>query len=172
MCRGRCVVERETVLEAKIEPGMQEGDRLMFPGQCSESPLFETPGDVILVVRAATSDDPRWVRTGSDLNVEITLTQAEAMLGWERLLEGHPCGEPVRVVWRKGVVQHGMRLGIAEQGMPVRGAAGSRGSLVLHCRVVPEALSEEQQRILKSVWPEWVEPVVGPGVIDIMEPVD
>jgi DnaJ family protein A protein 2 len=167
-CRGRCVVERETVLEAKVEPGMQEGDRLVFPGQCSESPLFEVPGDVILVVRAATSDDPRWVRAGADLNMEVVLTQVEALLGWERLLEGHPCGEPVRVVWRGGVVQHGARLVVEGSGMPSRD--GKRGSLVLHCRIVQEALSEEQQRILKSVWPTWSEPVVGPGVVEAVRP--
>jgi DnaJ family protein A protein 2 len=166
-CGGRCVVEREAVLEAKIEPGMQEGDRIVFPGQCSESPLFEEPGDVILVVRSATSDDERWVRAGADLNVEVSLTQAEALLGWERHLEGHPSGEPVHVVWRGGVIQHGERVVVAGNGMPVRNGGG-RGSVIVHCRVVQEALSEEQQRILKSVWSEWKEPVVGPGVVEAM----
>jgi DnaJ-class molecular chaperone len=156
-CGGRCVVEREAVLDAKIEPGMQEGDRIVFPGQCSESPLFEEPGDVILVVRSATSDDDRWVRNGADLFVEVSLTQAEALLGWERILTGHPSGEPVHVVWRGGVIQHGARVVVEGSGMPVRGGAG-RGMLVVQCRVSQEALSEEQQRILKSVWPEWQEP--------------
>lgn len=157
VCGGRCVVEREAVLDAKIEPGMQEGDRIVFPGQCSESPLFEEPGDVILVVRSATSDDERWVRNGADLYVEVSLTQAEALLGWERTLMGHPSGESVHVVWREGIIQQGARVVVEGQGMPARSGMG-RGNLVIGCRVVQEALSEEQQRILKSVWPEWQEP--------------
>lgn len=162
-CGGRCVVESETVLEALIKPGMQEGDRIVFPGQCSESPAFDKPGDVILIIRSATSDDARWIRSGADLKTEITLKPGEAMLGWERTLDGHPSGEPIHIVWRGGVLQNGSWLRVEGKGMPVSSGmpvpeTNGFGSLLLQCKVAQETLSEEQQRILQSVWPNWRAP--------------
>jgi DnaJ family protein A protein 2 len=40
-CRGKKTLERESVLDVHVEPGMQDGDRITFVGQCSESPQFE-----------------------------------------------------------------------------------------------------------------------------------
>lgn len=172
-CAGRRVVEREATLDVVIEPGMQEGDRIVFPGQCSESPDFETPGDVILVIRPASTDMDAWERRGVDLIVTVELTLAESLLGWSRSLTGHPSGLPVPLVWRGGVVRDGEVLRVPGWGMPRRSAAdSSKGELRLLCRVaavVPpkaeSAWSEEQLRALKSVWPDWVEPVENEGSV-------
>lgn len=165
-CAGRRVVEREASLDVTIEPGMQEGDRIVFAGQCSESPDFETPGDVVLVLRAASTDDPAWVRQGVDLVHVVELTLAESLLGWSRSLVGHPSGLSVPLVWRGGVLRDGETLRVPGWGMPRKGSTASeKGDLRLVCRVaaVPPkaegAWSEEQLRALKLVWPDWVEPV-------------
>lgn len=171
-CNGRRVVERGATLDVEVEPGMQEGDRIVFPGQCSESPDFETPGDVILVVRAASTDSEAWVRQGTDLVYTMELTLAESLLGWGRVLEGHPSGNSVPLVWRGGVVRDGEVLRVPGWGMPKRGVTtgDTKGELRIVCRVaVPPtaegAWSEEQLRALKTVWPEWVEPTEGESVI-------
>jgi DnaJ homolog subfamily A member 2 len=167
-CKGRCVIERESTLEVRIEPGMQEGDRIVFPGQCSESPMFEAPGDVILVVRTASSDSgTAWNRHGADLMIEVEVSVAESLLGWTRTLDGHPSGSPVRVTWTGGVLRHGQHLVVAGQGMPVRNGGGF-GNLVLIVRIrveEEEALSEEQRRLLQSVWSSWVAPDMTQGVL-------
>jgi DnaJ family protein A protein 2 len=172
-CGGRRVVEATKALEVRIEPGMSEGDRIVFPEACSESPEFERPGDVVLVLRAATgSDAGTWIRRGSSLVKEVTLDVAESLLGWERLLEEHPSGAAVPVVWEGGVVRDGEVLRVPGWGMPLRSNGDSactmpersggtaKGDLLLVCRVAaPEGpLSEEQQRALQSVWPEWRKP--------------
>lgn len=180
-CQGRRVVERGATLDVEIEPGMQEGDRLVFPGQCSESPDFERPGDVVLVIRGVTTDSDKWVRQDADLVYTVELTLAESLLGWGRTLEGHPSGAAVPLVWRGGVVRDGEVLRVPDWGMVKRGGSpsvggGSKGDLRLLCRVaaVPPkaegAWSEEQLRALKSVWPEWVEPTEGEGVIKPQRP--
>lgn len=158
-CAGKRVVERESVLDVIVEPGMQEGDRLTFAGQCSESPTFERPGDVILVIRAATTDSDKWVRRGADLVYNLQIDLAEALLGWERNLEGHPSGRPLHVVWKGGVIQEGEVLRVVGWGMPNR--SGGLGDLHVVCSVsrTQEAWSEEQQRALRSVWTSWKEPV-------------
>lgn len=160
-CKGNRVMESESILDVVIEPGMREGDRLAFVGQCSESPQFDAPGDVILVIRAATTDGGQWVRNGPDLTCDVQLTLAEALLGWGRQIEDHPSGRPLHVVWKNGVVREGEVLRITGWGMPVHGN-GKLGDLRLVCRIQADqgAWSEEQQRALMSIWPTWIEPVI------------
>ena len=163
-CRGKRVVERESVLDVKVEPGMQEGDRITFVGQCSESPQFEKPGDVILIVRSATTDSDDWVRRGAELTYTVSLTMAEMLLGWERVIEGHPSGQPLNVAWTGGVLLEGSVLTLPGLGMPGSpgSSSGGKGDLKLVCRIQKEScgLSDEQRAALKLVWPEWKEVVI------------
>jgi len=158
-CRGQRVIESESILDVSIEPGMNEGDRIVFEGKCSESPLYERPGDVILVIRAANTDSDVWIRTGSDLNYEIELSLAESLLGWERIIEGHPSSKPLHITWTGGIIHDKEVLRLCGWGMPVYGGVAEPGDLRIACKIKDQgALSEEQIRTLKSVWPEWKEP--------------
>ena len=161
-CAGRCVSESMTALEVVIEPGMQEGDRIVFPGKCSESPAFETPGDILLIIRPASTDSDEWIRRGEELGYEIHLSLAESLLGWERHIDNHPSGKPLHIVWSNGMVREGEVLRIPTWGMPKRGEAEKKGDLRLICRIKGDqgAWSEEQRCALKSVWPDWKEPVL------------
>lgn len=164
-CSGRRVVERTSDLDVVIEPGMQDGDRIVFPGQCSESPLFDSPGDVVLIVRSAVGADSVWQRRGDDLVIEIQLTVAESLLGWARTLEGHPSGRALKLAWHDGVLRDGEVLRVPGWGMPVRG--GGMGEAKLVCRVAAVdqgAWTEDQMAALRSVWPEWKEPTDEDGV--------
>ena len=165
-CGGRRVVERESILDVEIRPGMQEGDRLAFPGQCSESPMFEAPGDVVLVIRAAAGDKEgeQWVRRGADLAMEVQLTLAEAMLGWERTFVAHPSGKPLHLVWLGEPLREGEVLRVPGWGMPEKSGMPSiegHGDLRIVCRITggQGAWSEEQRKAMSSVWPEWHQPV-------------
>ena len=169
-CGGRRVVERESILDVNIKPGMQEGDRLVFPGQCSESPTFEAPGDVVLVIRAAAGDKEgeQWVRRGADLAMEVHLTLPEAMLGWERTFVAHPSGKPLHLVWLGEPLRDGEVLRVPGWGMPCSPSNGvpivdssDHGDLRIVCRITggQGAWSEEQRKIMRSVWPEWHQPI-------------
>jgi DnaJ family protein A protein 2 len=161
-CNGGRVTSKEVTLEMKVEPGMQDGDRLVIHGACSESPDFDQPGDVILVVRAAAEAESIWLRKGAELATEIKLTLAEAMMGWSVSLENHPSGRPLRITWRDGPIRDGEVLRVPEWGMPNRGAGagGKFGELRLICRVSAqtEPWSAEQFQALRQVWPAWKEP--------------
>jgi DnaJ-class molecular chaperone len=148
-------VDRESVLDVTVEPGMQDGDRITFVGQCSESPQFERPGDVILVIRVAESDE--WTRKDADLVYGVELSLAEMLLGWRRVILGHPSGKPVEIAWTGGPLREGEMLVLKELGMPSR--SGGKGVLRLICRTDPNqsTLSDEQRSALKLVWPDWEE---------------
>ena len=125
---------------------MEDGDKLVFAGQCSESPAFERPGDVILVLR----ETDEWERRGSTLITEIEISLPESLLGWERTLE-HPSGTPVTVTWQE-VVRHGDVVTVAGKGMPIRGT-DRKGDLHVVCRVKVQSISDEQRSALKLIWP-------------------
>lgn len=155
-CSGKRVLETEHKLDVQLQPGMCEGDRIVFPGQCSESHQFEKPGDVVLVVREVNQGI--WKRKEAELSSEIHISAAEAMLGWERTLEGHPSGENVHIIWSRRPLRDGEEVVVPGWGMPAR--TGGKGDLKIMCRVDPQGTwSEEQRRALRSVWPEWKEPV-------------
>jgi DnaJ family protein A protein 2 len=160
-CGGKRVVEEAATVSVVIEPGMREGDRLVFPELCSESPQFEKAGDLILVLRASTTDDPAWVRDGDALGVEVEVSVAESLLGWERVLTGHPCGKTLHLV-RRGAVSEGTVLVVEGRGMPVRSSPNSFGNLHIVCRVSKhkEPFSPEQVALLRQVWPDCKEPEV------------
>jgi len=154
-CHGRKTVERESILDVQVEPGMQDGDRITFVGQCSESPQFERPGDVILVIRLTESDE--WIRRDADLIYTVEFTMAEMLLGWQRTILGHPSGTPLDIAWKSGPLREGEVLIVKDWGMPTR--SGGKGVLRIVCRM-PESqcrLSDEQRTALKLVWPEWQE---------------
>ena len=161
-CRGRRTVDHESVLNVTIEPGMQDGDRITFVGQCSESPQFEQPGDVVLVIRVAESDE--WIRKEADLVYGIELSLAEMLLGWRRVILGHPSGKPVEIAWTGGPLREGEMLVLKELGMPRR--SGEKGVLRLICRTDTKqsTLSDEQRSALKLVWPDWEEIRMGGDV--------
>jgi len=159
-CSGKKVKETESVLPVKIEPGMQEGERLVFSGQCSESPDFERPGDVILVLRASSSDIGPWIREGSTLKRSLTLTWAEALLGFERDLEGHPSGRPLHIVWTGGFVKEGEVLRVISWGMPDHFVKGSLGDLRLICHIEGGQIPAERLADLQRAFPEWKAPTV------------
>lgn len=157
VCAGKRVTEKGSTLEVVIEPGMQEGDRLTFAAQCSESPMFERPGDVILVIRS-TAGDEIWSRRGADLTVQVRMTLAEAMLGWERTIEGHPSTRPLHLVWQGGILREGEVLRIGGWGMP---GPTKLGDMRLVCSIEPHqgTLLEDQRSALRNVWPDWKEPI-------------
>jgi DnaJ-class molecular chaperone len=158
-CRGKKTLERESVLDVHVEPGMQDGDRITFVGQCSESPQFEKPGDVILVVRITESED--WIRREADLVYTVEFSLAEMLLGWKRTVLGHPSGKALDLAYTDGPLREGEVLVFKDLGMPVK--TGGKGVLRLVCRTATEQsrLSDEQRSALKLVWPEWSEVVVG-----------
>ena len=154
-CSGKRVTESESVLQVKIEPGMQEGERLVFAGKCSESPDFERPGDVILVLRASSAEKGAWVRQGATLLHTVTLTWAEALLGFERVLENHPSGRPLHIVWTGGFIKEAEVLRVPGWGM------SASSNLRILCRIEATAMpmSEERMANLRLAFPDWAPPV-------------
>ena len=145
-CKGKRLTEEETVLECHVKPGMKDGDRIVFPGKCSQSPQFSEPGDVILVIREVA--DKIWIRDGDNLTHDIQISMAESLVGFERNITTHPSGKPMNITCSR-VIRHTDTIQLEGWGMPV----GERhGVLIIRCIVTPCELTEAQRTLIKEVF--------------------
>jgi DnaJ-class molecular chaperone len=135
-CQGKKCIEREKSLDIQIKPGMVEGEQLTFAGECSDSPEFDSPGDVILTLRRASNEDADFEWKGDDLWIRHKVTFSESILGFTVSLPNHPNGKSPNYVWHGGPLIHGSCVCFPYGGMPKKGTAGF-GDLRIQIMIQP-----------------------------------
>ena len=111
-CKGEKVVPEKKVLEVVVEKGMQNGQKITFPGEADEAVCLETlfacvfemllyhlsvidilfvclqpdtvTGDIVFVLQQ--KEHPKFKRKGEDLFYEHTLNLTEALCGFRFVL--------------------------------------------------------------------------------------
>merc|ERR1712146_668719 len=107
------------------------------------------PGDVIFVIN--TKPDPVWTRRGNDLETTMTVTLKEALLGFKRTIV-HMDGHEVTVE-QTGVTQHGKRVKIAGEGMPIHNVPSEKGDLYVTLKFdMPHTLSDAQKTAISALF--------------------
>ncbi len=138
-CAGNSKVAEERTLKVVVKPGTATGEVIVFPEACSDSHEYARPGDVHIILEEAIDDD--WIRAGANLDTNVTLSLAEALVGVKVRLIDHPSGEPVLINIRPGT-QNGDRLIFPGQGMP--DGSGGHGSLNVTVQVQPRPGEREK----------------------------
>ena len=132
-------------LSVKIPAGVRDGQRIRLAGQAHAGDDGGRAGDLFLQVKV--KPDPRVVRDGDDLRMELPVALHEAMLGAE-----------VTVPTLKGRVslripqdtQNGRTIRLAGQGMPRPG--GGSGDLFVTVKVVlPTKLSDTERERIREI---------------------
>jgi DnaJ-class molecular chaperone len=141
-CAGNSKVAEERTLKVIVKPGTATGEVIIFSEACSDSHEYARPGDVHIILEEAIDDD--WIRAGANLDTNVTLNLAEALIGVKVRLVDHPSGTPVLVNIRPGT-QNGDRLSFPGQGMP--DGSGGHGSLNVTVQVQPRPGEREKLNI-------------------------
>jgi DnaJ family protein A protein 2 len=164
-CNGKKYKTQEKVLTAKIEPGMTDNQKLRFEGECSDSPDYEKPGDVILtLMRTNVGEDSDFEWQGNDLHISHSIELAEAFLGFNASINGHPSGKPITLTWGGGPLMHDAVLIVKGLGMPFKNKKGEFGDLYVHIDISissaekREGWTAEQRKALHTLFPDWVKP--------------
>ncbi|PHT28755.1 Chaperone protein dnaJ 2 [Capsicum baccatum] len=150
-CKGEKVLQEKKVLEVLVEKGMQNGQKVTFPGEADEAP--ETIiGDIVFVL--LQKEHPKFKRKGDDLFVEHTLTLTEALCSFQFVLT-HLDNRQLLIKSQPGeVVKPDQFKAINDEGMPMYQRPFMRGKLYIHFTVdFPESLTPEQCKNLKAVLP-------------------
>lgn len=141
-CAGSSKMAEERTLKVVVKPGTATGETIVFPEACSDTHEYLKPGDVHIVLEEAIDDD--WIRSNSNLDTNITLSLAEALIGIKVRLMEHPSGTPVLINVKPGT-QNGDRLTYPGQGMP--DGSGAFGTLTVTVQVQPRPGEREKLNI-------------------------
>ncbi|KAH0755505.1 hypothetical protein KY290_025775 [Solanum tuberosum] len=150
-CKGEKVMQEKKVLEVVVEKGMQNGQKITFPGEADEAPDTVT-GDIVFVLQQ--KEHPKFKRKGDDLFVEHTLSLTEALCGFQFILT-HLDNRQLIIKPQPGeVVKPDQFKAINDEGMPMYQRPFMRGKLYIHFTVeFPDTLSPEQCKNLEAVLP-------------------
>lgn len=127
VCNGKKVVNERKVLEVHIEPGMKDGQRIVFQGEADQAPGI-IPGDVVFVV----SEQPHslFTRDGHNLHYEAEIDLLTAVAGGQFAIK-HVSGEWLKVDIVSGeVISPGQIKVIEGKGMPIP-KYGGYGNLLI-----------------------------------------
>jgi DnaJ-class molecular chaperone len=140
-CHGRRVARINEQLTVVIEPGQSDGDIITFRGRAHQHPDIPETGDLHVVIRQIPH--PTFQRKGHDLYTEMTLTLAEALIGFERTLPHlHERTLTITTSQQGGrIIKPGEVRTVPREGMPMRSRDGSaRGDLHIRFSVLfPDA---------------------------------
>ncbi|KAK1577454.1 hypothetical protein Q3G72_021884 [Acer saccharum] len=150
-CKGEKVIQEKKVLEVHVEKGMQNGQKITFPGEADEAPDTVT-GDIVFVLQQ--KEHPKFKRKGDDLFVEHTLSLTEALCGFHFIIT-HLDGRQLLIKSQPGeVVKPDQFKAVNDEGMPMYQRPFMRGKLYIHFSVeFPESLTPEQTKMLETVLP-------------------
>ncbi|KAM9888399.1 hypothetical protein OXX79_012948, partial [Metschnikowia pulcherrima] len=139
-------------LQVHIDPGMKDGQRIVFSGEGDQEPGV-TPGDVVFVVDEKPHE--KFTRKGNDLYYESEIDLLTALAGGEVSFK-HISGDYIKFNVLPGeVISPGSLRVIEKQGMPVY-RNSDRGNLFIKFSVrFPESqfASEEKLKQLESILP-------------------
>lgn len=148
LCKGNCKISEKKTLEAKLQPGMQSGETLVFQEACSEVPEFEKAGDLHIIFEQVHLQG--WQRSGSkgqNLEAAVTITLAESLIGCTVRLDGHPSYTDGLFIQIPAASFTGDVYCITGLGMPLRGETGMYGDLYVKVNV---NVKLTERRILAS----------------------
>ncbi len=146
LCDGEGRIEKNTKVEVKIPPGVDEHTQLRIPGQGEAGERGMPPGDLYVVIHIAPHKI--FKRDGSDLYLKVPVSFSQVALGSEieipTLIDGLaklkiPAGS-----------QPGTTFRLRNLGMPHMRGIG-RGSLYVTINIeVPKKLTKKQRELIKE----------------------
>ncbi|CAL9060404.1 unnamed protein product [Musa banksii] len=150
-CKGEKVIQEKKVLEVVVEKGMQNEQKITFPGEADEAPETVT-GDIVFVLQQ--KDHPKFKRKGDDLYYEHTLSLTEALCSFQFVLT-HLDNRQLLIKSNPGeVVKPDQFKAINDEGMPMYQRPFMRGKLYIHFTVdFPDLLTLDQCKALEAALP-------------------
>jgi len=145
-CHGEGRVRTERELDVEVPPGVSSDNFITLRGQGNAGTRGGPRGDVVVLLDV--EEDPRFVRDGENLLVELPVTFSQAALGDS--VEVPTVEGSVRLTIPAGT-QSGEVLRLRGQGLPTLHGR-SRGDQLVRIRVwTPQDLSREQEDLLRQL---------------------
>lgn len=151
-CKGKKVVQERKILEVHIEPGMKDGQRIVFSGEGDQEPGI-TPGDVIFVIDERPNE--HFVRKGNDLYYDAEIDLLTALAGGSYAFK-HVSGDFIEITIAPGEVISPNTIKVVEnQGMPIYKQSGHGNLFIKFSVKFPENgfVGEDKLKQLEDILP-------------------
>lgn len=154
-CTGTGLTEETKILEAYFPRGAQDGHKVVLDGEADEE-YGKKPGSVIIEVNQKPHEV--FERKHHDLYTTITISLAEAVCGFSRVVLQHLDGRGIRITNPPGkVIRPNEIIKIQREGMPIP-RTDTAGDLYLYVDIkFPEdgwCLENSELRKIRDVLPD------------------
>lgn len=161
-CKGKKTQAERKILQVHIDPGMKDGQRIVFNGEGDQEPGV-TPGDVVFVVDE--KPHAKFTRKGNDLYYECEVDLLTALAGGDVAFQ-HVLGDYIKFAVLPGeVISPGALRVVEKQGMPIY-RQSDRGHLFIKFTVKfpePHFAPEEKLAELEKILPARKKVVIPKG---------
>lgn len=151
-CKGKKVVDDRKIMEVKVEPGMKDGERIVFKGEASQEPGVIT-GDCVFIVKQ--KPHAIFKRDGDNLLYDVKIPLLTSLAGG-RINVKHLNGDYLAIDIIPGeVISPGMTKVVEGKGMPKQKFGGFGNLLVKFDVEFPKDkfASEETLKKLSDILP-------------------
>lgn len=158
-CDAKRIISKQMPLKVVIERGMKNDGQIPFMGEGDQHPDIDVPGAVVIVLKQ--KEHPKFKREKDDLRMKQKITLAEALCGFQIVIE-HLDGRKLVVKSAPGqMIKPGDIKCIVGEGMPIEGRPGKSGDLIIEFEITfPERLQDGQVQDLLKVLPPTPKPAV------------
>lgn len=127
-CNGRKTIRDRKILEVHVEPGMVDGQKIIFSGEGDQEPELE-PGDIVILLEQKEHDV--FKRTRQDLIMRMQLEMVEALCGFQKVIRTLDGRDLVITSLPGTVTKHGDLKYILNEGMPIHKDPFTHGKLII-----------------------------------------
>jgi molecular chaperone DnaJ len=145
-CRGEGRATRETKLNVKVPPGVEDGTRIRYTGEGDQGRAGGPKGDLYVVLSIRKHDF--FVREGHDLHCVVPISFPQAALGAE--IEIPAIDGDVTLKIPEGT-QSGKQLRIRGKGVPFLNERGTGDLIVKVVVEIPRKLSRAQRELVTKL---------------------
>ncbi len=145
-CNGGGRVRDEREIRIEVPPGVTSENFITVRGQGNVGPRGGPRGDVVVLLEVEA--DERFVRKGPDLIYELPISYTSAALGGEVEVPTVDGTASLRI---PAGIQSGQFLRLRGKGLPDLERSGRGDQLVRVVVWTPEALGDEEERILEEL---------------------
>ncbi|KAJ2077007.1 DnaJ- protein scj1 [Coemansia sp. RSA 988] len=150
-CKGARVLRESDMLAVRVEPGMADGEEIVFEGEGDQHPDHES-GSVVFHLQQQLHES--YERHAEDLHAEVTVTLLDALIGFNRSIT-HVDGKSEIKLQRQGITPPGHVQRLAGKGMPRRrrSSDGKHGDLLITYWVqFPLSIDAEAQGYISAAF--------------------
>ncbi len=147
-CGGTGLIKKQQKIKVTIPPGIEDGKRIIIPGQGDAGPNGGPSGDLYVIIHIRPHQ--YFEREGNDVYCAIPISFAQAALGAELTIRNLE-DKKIRVVIPPGT-QNGKILRLKGEGFPYPNQPNRKGDMYIRVMVqVPTRLSNRSKALLKEL---------------------